>query len=242
MNRPLALVGASRFCQIRLNDAGASRFVCGLILTPLGLWVSDLLSGQGIQVNGVRCEGARLEDGDRLEIGVEGVSLRIFYGSSRTAILATTSSTASASALARLRSNPAELAASLVPGLLKPLFDAESSQAGGADPTGEALLLMIRLLGEIHREHVVLIRDELERIRELSREMAQVKRLLGPSPPGTSPTLPGPRTEAPTSDQEPGETRLDPATVHDLVGERLAEWERERESRWGKVVSLLMGP
>jgi pSer/pThr/pTyr-binding forkhead associated (FHA) protein len=76
MNRALVLVGSSRACRIRLANASVSRFHCSLVGTPMGWWVVDLLSREGTSLNGqpVRC--ARIEDGDRLQVGVYTLRLR----------------------------------------------------------------------------------------------------------------------------------------------------------------------
>lgn len=69
MFRPLALVGSSAACKIRLQDSRVSRIHCALVNTPLGLWVVDLLSGSGLTVNGEMVRAARLDVGDQLCIG-----------------------------------------------------------------------------------------------------------------------------------------------------------------------------
>jgi pSer/pThr/pTyr-binding forkhead associated (FHA) protein len=69
MNRVLALMGHAPECRARLTARGVSRFHCGLLRTPLGTWVVDLLTAHGTFVNETRVRWAKLADGDELRIG-----------------------------------------------------------------------------------------------------------------------------------------------------------------------------
>ncbi len=69
MNRPLALVGRSPQCQVRLTAPGISRFHCSLLRTQMGVWAVDLLGRGGIVVNGASVRYQRIDDGDELRIG-----------------------------------------------------------------------------------------------------------------------------------------------------------------------------
>jgi pSer/pThr/pTyr-binding forkhead associated (FHA) protein len=77
MNRPLVLLGRSPQCKVQLISSSVSRFHCSLLRTPLGIWVTDLLSRQGITVNGARVRFARLDDGDQLQVG--RFLIRVWY-------------------------------------------------------------------------------------------------------------------------------------------------------------------
>ena len=69
MNRGLALIGKSPACKIRIPESDVSRFHCGLVLTPGGVWAIDLLTQRPILVNGQPVRFARLQPGDELQIG-----------------------------------------------------------------------------------------------------------------------------------------------------------------------------
>ena len=69
MNRGLALVGKSPACKIRLTESDVSRFHCGLVMTPNGVWAIDLLSQRPIVVNGRSVRFARIKPGDELLVG-----------------------------------------------------------------------------------------------------------------------------------------------------------------------------
>jgi pSer/pThr/pTyr-binding forkhead associated (FHA) protein len=69
MNRRLALVGGRPDCKVRLRDPTISGFHASLVCTPAGLWVVDLFGRGGVAVNGKAVRFARLDGGDRLQIG-----------------------------------------------------------------------------------------------------------------------------------------------------------------------------
>jgi pSer/pThr/pTyr-binding forkhead associated (FHA) protein/DNA repair exonuclease SbcCD ATPase subunit len=83
MNRILVLVGSSPDCRIRLRDAGVSKYHCSLVRTPEGIWVIDLLSAAGTLLNGQPIPWARLNEGDRLQVGP--YFLRVAYQDGRSA-------------------------------------------------------------------------------------------------------------------------------------------------------------
>jgi hypothetical protein len=108
--------------------------------------------------------------------------------------------------------------------------------------------MLVGLLGDMHREHLKLVREELEQIRRLNQEMVALRARL------TRPALPAPAAGDPDAgparadegaeveagpDEAPTD-RPDPQLVQAFVGERLAAWELERQSRWQKVLNLLV--
>ncbi len=84
MTPMLALVGKAPECRVHLVGRSVANYHCSLVRTPLGLWVVDLLGPGGVwaQDNMVRC--ARLEDGDRLQVGK--FMMRVHYESSTAAL------------------------------------------------------------------------------------------------------------------------------------------------------------
>lgn len=69
VSRDLTLVGWSRRCKVQLLDDTVSRVHASLLLTPLGLWVVDLLGKGGVRVNGEHVAFRLLAHGDELAIG-----------------------------------------------------------------------------------------------------------------------------------------------------------------------------
>lgn len=68
VNRVLTLIGRSPECKIHLTADDISPYHCGLVSTPVGLWVVDL-SGRGVVVNGERMRVAPLPHGAELWVG-----------------------------------------------------------------------------------------------------------------------------------------------------------------------------
>jgi hypothetical protein len=114
-----------------------------------------------------------------------------------------------------------------------------------SSPFGQALILLIRLLGDIHRDHLKLVRAELEQIRRINLEMKATGAGLARPDPGTSTKAATVEDAAANGDPEPGpgapHPRLvNPEAVHTLVGEHLVAWEQERRGRWQRVIELLV--
>jgi pSer/pThr/pTyr-binding forkhead associated (FHA) protein len=246
LDRPLALVGRSERCQIRLDDPGVSRLAASMVRTPAGLWIVDLLSRRRIRVNGHHCRQARLEDGDLVDLGTW--SMRVFLG----ARLPAPASPAGPLALAPTpRSFPpsSSMAGYELPdeSALGALLDRGEPPPGMASsPFGQALMMLVQLLGDVHRDHLELVRSELEQIRRLGQEIrtaqAQGEPNVGPHPAVAATNGVETPDRLALEQGEPAESpgRPDPSVVHDLISDRLASWERERQSRWRKVLELLV--
>jgi FHA domain-containing protein len=69
MNRVMSLIGSASGCKFRLADPSVAPFHCGLLRTPLGLWVVDLLAPDGIAVNDALVRYALLADNEVLRVG-----------------------------------------------------------------------------------------------------------------------------------------------------------------------------
>jgi len=69
LHRVLVFLGRTDGCKVRLMHDSVSKFHCCLVRTPRGVWVVDLLSRNGVWVNGTKVPWARLEEGDRFEVG-----------------------------------------------------------------------------------------------------------------------------------------------------------------------------
>jgi hypothetical protein len=123
---------------------------------------------------------------------------------------------------------------------------AEPSPGMSSSPFGQALLMLVRLLGDVHRDHLELVRSELEQIRRLGHDISAVKARAEPTP-ALNPAVAAPNGSGTPVDSAPAQEHPvvspecpDPSAVHDLVSERLVAWERERQSRWRKVLELLV--
>src|SRR6187455_805155 len=67
--RELLTIGRALDNDIRLNSTQVSRYHCRIERGPEGVWLTDLGSANGTQVNGVRVDRRRLAPGDRLQVG-----------------------------------------------------------------------------------------------------------------------------------------------------------------------------
>jgi transcriptional regulator with GAF, ATPase, and Fis domain len=67
--RELLTIGRALDNDIRLNSTQVSRYHCRIERGPEGVWLTDLGSANGTQVNGVRVDRRRLALGDRLQVG-----------------------------------------------------------------------------------------------------------------------------------------------------------------------------
>jgi len=219
----LSLIGRSAECQLVLTDNSISTYHASLVRTPLGIWVVDLLSREGVRVNGTRVRWAWLDDGDTLRIGRFTFVLR--YRSvpdqisrrdvpldagaifSPSPVAATDNSAGLpaklAKPLARRSSQASRSRTQLAPysPVAAPLSVASRggdewnpAPAFGAGPTAmwdqhiqflemlhSEMILMVRMFMTMHREHVGSIRDELDRVQQLTRELEILQAKLGES-------------------------------------------------------------
>jgi pSer/pThr/pTyr-binding forkhead associated (FHA) protein len=81
MNRVMSLIGSASGCKFRLADPSVAPFHCGLLRTPLGLWVVDLLAPEGIGVNDALVRYALLADKDVLRVGRYRIRIRSRFAS-----------------------------------------------------------------------------------------------------------------------------------------------------------------
>lgn len=79
INRVMTLLGRDSRCRITCGDERISRVHCSLLLTPVGLWIIDLLGRGGITVNGQQQSVALLQEGD--ELGVGQYRMKVVYES-----------------------------------------------------------------------------------------------------------------------------------------------------------------
>ena len=69
IRRVLSLIGTARRCKFRLADRSIEPFHCSLVRTARGLFVVDLLGGAGTRVNDIPTTSTLLKHGDLLEVG-----------------------------------------------------------------------------------------------------------------------------------------------------------------------------
>jgi Inner membrane component of T3SS, cytoplasmic domain len=257
MDRVLLLGGRSERCRIRFDNRNPARFICTFLRTPTGVWMTNAQPAGGARVNGAFCRFTRLEDDDEVQLG--HLRMRIMYNASANAMLVRPPS-AQASASLGLTNQPRAIGGTVIPGddsgselLLQPFLEQAGTELGlPSSPFGQALVLLMRLVGNVHRDHLSIVRDELAEIRRLSQAMDKLRgEMQQPEPkhiplPHAAPSngtnhAAAPRTQPehqpePEPDEAP---RPSPEAVKEIIGERLEAWERERQSRWRKLLNLL---
>ena len=212
LKHSVTLVGRSPLCQLRLPDVSVSWFHCSLVSTPQGIWVVDLMSRNGIEVNGRSCRCSRLAVGDELVLG----RLRCIIQKKSSFL----SSYARAESLSENGSiNPGNIIGknhhSLVHSKSSPkeAYDAieiinpiESDiiallSSSRTDTNNPAIVMLVERFGHIqqqmleqfhqtmmmmmmnldkaHQEELRHVKNEVEHLRELSKELLAIKEQLG---------------------------------------------------------------
>jgi predicted component of type VI protein secretion system len=249
LDRVLVLAGSSERCKLRVEGRNVAKFIYTLIRTAEGLWMTNIFPTEGATVNGAFCRFARLEDDDLVQLGNSKVRV-LYHETAQTPIVRAPHGQAAAGLSAA--SQPRAIGGMALPVdesspeiLLPSLLEQAGSELGlESSPFGQALVLMVRLLGDVHRDHLTLVRDELAEIRRLSRDM---EKLRGEMTQPVPRHLPAPHSDAPngaspmadSSSQLEDARRPHPEAVSEIIGERLEAWERERQSRWRKLLRLL---
>jgi hypothetical protein len=115
----------------------------------------------------------------------------------------------------------------------------------------QTLLMTAQMFGNLQREQMAIIRQELEQIQELTRQlhtlqsqgMRQSRSPLPASPQAVAPSSPTPSLSwKPTTSADKADTpsakHCNP-DVHVWLSQRLSALQEERQSRWQKVLSTL---
>lgn len=251
VTRVLTLIGRDPSCKIRLQATKSSLYYGALVRTPQGLWFVDLLSSQRMTVNGRHVRQARLRDGDRLQVGRYELCVNLAGSDDRGRKARPSDDLLEAWPALRLPRSLSETSSSgsLEPALQPVLDQVASMRQELGDQFQQALLMISHLFGAMHNDHMRIVREELEQVRILTRE---IQALRTDPPSSTEPTvvddaplgssalsgLPGSAEAAPTQEPPPP-ARHNPQEIEALVRDRLARYEAERQGRWGRVLQVL---
>jgi pSer/pThr/pTyr-binding forkhead associated (FHA) protein len=264
VNRSLTLVGRASCCKLRLHSPLVSRTHCALLLTAVGLWVINLLGREGVHVNGTAMRWALLEDADELRIGRFRIRVNSPGAPSRetpSARMVETEGGPPATSIVPSRTLvetlPAELgslfssaigltptSSTVVPtgvgtneSLLLPFLTQFSlMQQQMFDQFQQTITMMVHLFSGLHRDQMQLIRQEINHLQELTRELqdlpAELARhtsipsrdagatpaprltasVLPIAPPATATTLPTPLRSSPPCPMPPAESTSSPSS------------------------------
>lgn len=276
MTRVLALVGQAPECKVRLVSPNVSKFHCSLLRTRRGLWLVDLLGRGGVRVNGQPSRWTALGDGDEFEVGE--ITVRVRWegpapdsphrnGSDRS------EATGPRNPLVITEAKPVVLLpertqteTEVIQRLLVPLVhEFRLMQQQMFDQFQSAMTSMFDMFTSLHHEQSDLIRDELERLRELTQELHTLQEELAKHPPHEAvaaplPTAPPPLPEGPSppvatlapeppvtdAARPPGPAVATPPAenaedIHVWLTQRMATLQRERQSSWQRILNFLLG-
>lgn len=277
ISRVLTLVGSDATCMIRLKDPGSSRYYAALVRTPVGVWVVDLLSSEGIAVNDARVRHMRLEDRDILQFGrlslrfryenvpagsiteqnpgrFPGASTEIVHAAPTAPVIYSLPAMAPTHAPARAFTPP-EGSNDLA--LRSVLDQVVQMQQQMYEQFHQVFSMLPNLIVSLNQNHITVIREELTQITRLTQEIKALREnqptpVVAPqmaASPGltqrsTVASAPAPspaasRNESDTALPEPGWQFRDPQAIQEVVGNYLKSFERERQSRWEKILNLL---
>jgi pSer/pThr/pTyr-binding forkhead associated (FHA) protein len=167
VNRVLTLAGTAAECKIRLAERGVSEFHCSFLHTSEGVWVIDLLSRRGTVLNGKHVRWARLADGDKLQLG--SCLVRPWYDQPGPTTLP---------ALAAPPGPPAEFTkvALRCEGPFAPVLEQFNSiQQQMFDQYHQAMVTLVQMFGEMHRDQMGVIREELDRLQQVACELSDLQ-------------------------------------------------------------------
>lgn len=282
VDRPVTLIGRASFCKVRLHSPLVSQAHASLVNTSNGPWVIDLLGRAGIYVNGMSVRWARLEPEDEIQLDQFRIRLRYLAPPTRALLLSSSSqldpkTSANDLTFGSRLIEPAfsaansSLRAFVPPTSVQPMNGNESllfslfsqfsqMQQQMFDQFQQTLLLMAQTFGNLHREQMALVREELAHIQDLTRQLhalqseskvptvparpsssepsaAAKSTAAAPTPTAAKPTAAAPSpTAAPTSSTPRFE-----GDVHTWLSKRLEAIQQERQSRLQKVLSILTG-
>jgi pSer/pThr/pTyr-binding forkhead associated (FHA) protein len=258
MSREVVLVGREATCRIRSEHPDASKYQCSLVRTPSGLWAVDLLSTGGTFVNGERIRSARLVEGDALQAGP--MTIRLLSASEAPP---RPSSRGNGAFPAPVLSPPVSAPASDGPTvgdilLQRPRGEDALVRTTEDDRFQQALVTVLGLFGQMHRDHMEIVREQLEQIRRLAEALehqrgdpgrldAPARQVSSPSETldtaiqnltrnGQAPALGLGATAGPPPREQP-----DLKEVQAMVTERLAALDRDQQAGWKKIVRALAG-
>lgn len=256
MNRRVAVAGRSPDATAQLAHPSVSWCHCSFVSTPGGVWVVDLLSRTGIQLNGHQVAFAKVRPGDTLQIGDFEFHLKPLDG---------VAEGASSSVLAKpvlpssslVRNGDLPATRTVDPDAILPIvqqFGLIHQQM--MDQFQQTMLMTVQMFGKLHSEQLGLIREELDHLMRLTRELEQARHELAqqrqsapaglPTPSSTvakSPLPPAqPVAPAPENQRSEQTSRKGAAAdVEDWLTERIASLEQQRQSLWQRLLSSLTG-
>jgi pSer/pThr/pTyr-binding forkhead associated (FHA) protein len=247
----VALIGRATACTLRLDGPGVSKVHAGLVWTPEGPWVVDLLAAEGVLLDGSPIRCALLDDGDELRIGPRRLLVRLDAGPRGGPRLIEPTSRplgpAPSKALRRVAPRPRAATAEVLTGrsevsdeLLAALVrEFGRSQQDMAAQFQQAIVAVCRMFAGMHQEQMSLLRDELDQLRQAQSPPPALPAAGSPPSNETPPPKPRPKVPEPPPLTEPIPDA--PDDIHLWLARKVQDIQDEGQGRWRKILNNLAG-
>jgi pSer/pThr/pTyr-binding forkhead associated (FHA) protein len=242
----LSIIGRSASCHIPIEGPEVSHAHCSLVETAEGIWAVDLLGKGGISVNGEPVRSARVGEGDVLRVGPQLLRFRLNPSKADpSTALATRSRRGAPAPTTRLTAvTPTDAQTELVQAMMAPLIRQFGlMQQQMFDQFHQAMMAMFESIGGAYRDQMDDLRDELEEVRRITRELQAIQAETEARPDDLPPDrrLPAVADPAAPLPRRPPPTRSD-AGVHGVLMDRIARLQDERQTRWQKILAKVSRP
>jgi pSer/pThr/pTyr-binding forkhead associated (FHA) protein len=265
LSRILTLVGRSSACPIRLASPEVSRYHCALLRTEADVWAIDLQGRGGIRVGGMPMQWARINDGDTLQVGTFELRLRAVSDAQP----ARTNTAATLPQPIALPAQRGALDPAMIGPVFQQMATMQQQMFDQFQQALTTMVQMFGALHReqmgIVREELDRLRALTAELHTLRAELvaSPVPTTLprgaiagnGPSAAGgLSLETGGSRTEAAASAPplpEEGKKTADAAAaaaasppdgnIHAWLSQRIAALEEERQTRWQKLMKVMLG-
>jgi len=242
----LTLVGASRRCDLWLDDESVSNVHASLVLTEKGLWVVDLLGRGGVLVDDRPVYWKQLHSGSLLQIGRYRFHVQFDAGGGQALSRFDNRSPAEfLPASANVASSGGGLSDQTVLALIKYMSDMQNRFF---EHSQQQTQLMAEMLSQLGRGQQASVREEMARIDEITRELEQLKAQMAAQPAtdgkvvsrNVAPPAAAPPAMTPPAVSGAPVDRNDAPPVsnaaHNRLTQRMAQLAESRNSAWRRVL------
>jgi pSer/pThr/pTyr-binding forkhead associated (FHA) protein len=258
VNRGITLVGRATECKINLGADDVDPYHCYFVLTPMGMWVVDLMSGRPVVLNGEPVQFARLSDGDIIEVARFKLQCMTRADSAATKKQATAAlkapipivnkpmksgNTDSKSHEALVTGSTAALQpvgnynnAHIDPALQPVVKQMEIAQQQMLDQFQQSMMMMMQMFGTMQKEQISTMQQEVARLTELTAELQKLQSDIPVE------LTPAPRLNPLPDPEEVPKVNEESAAQHQWMFDRMAALQEERQSIWQRLSGLMARP
>ncbi|MFQ5731415.1 MAG: FHA domain-containing protein [Planctomycetaceae bacterium] len=175
LDQPITLLGKSSRCRLRVDHPSVSRVHCSLMVTPDGLWITDLLGKGGTWINGEKIAFRLLKQGDEIAVGEFRLSVNYVDET------AESDHRDDVVPEPQRRKNvpqapPADPAAEFSADFILSLMDRFAAmQQQMSAVSQQQMMFMAQLVGTMHQNHHDVVQQELARINQISEQIQQLR-------------------------------------------------------------------